>query len=148
MKPIVKAALVLTGVIVSVTAFATYNHYRYPEAKAQWVVDEVTEELTLTEPQQEKLVVLKDQMLEVRKATKEMLMESRDQFTTLFETSNLNQEQALTLIQSHTEFVNQAAPVLVAAFGDFYDSLTPEQQTEIRTFLEEHRKHHDHHWKE
>ncbi len=142
MKRVTKISLITAGVIVVVGAFSTFHHFKDPEHRVQWVVDEVTEELELSEPQQAKLQELRVEMVATHKAARQKLRDSRSQFHSLFEAATLDQEEAVTLVSSHTQFVDERAPVVVAAFGDFYDSLTIQQQSDIRTFLRKHGEHH------
>jgi len=142
MKRTTKISLIVVGLIVTVGAFSSFNHFRNTENRVQWLVDEVTEELALTEPQQTKLQLLRKELMATRKATKLMLRESKEQFRALFDTPKLDQDQAVSLVASHTQFVDQHTPIVVAAFGDFYDSLNTDQQSEIRGFLQKHHNRH------
>lgn len=142
MKRVTKISLITVGVIVVVGASITFNYFKDPEHRVQWVVDEVTEELELTEPQQVKLQALRVEVTATQKAAKQKLRDSKSQFHTLFETSTLDQVQAVTLVNSHTQFIDERAPVVIAAFADFYDSLTTQQQNDIREFLRKHGEHH------
>jgi len=114
MKRTTKISLIVVGLIVTVGAFSSFNHFRNTENRVQWLVDEVTEELR----------------------------ESKEQFRALFDTPKLDQDQAVSLVASHTQFVDQHTPIVVAAFGDFYDSLNTDQQSEIRGFLQKHHNRH------
>ncbi len=142
MKRVTKYSLITVGVIVIVGAFSTFRHFKDPEHRIQWVVDEVTEELELTEPQQVKLQELRVEVAATHKAAKQKLRDSKGQFHALFEATTLDQGEAVTLVSSHTQFIDDRAPVIAAAFGNFYDSLTTHQQNEIRGFLRKHNKHH------
>lgn len=142
MKRVTKISLIAATVIVTVGAFSTINHFRDPESRAQWVVDEVTEELDLTEVQQTKLQEVRTEILATHKAAKQMLKESKDQFKALFNSTTLDQNQAVALIGSHTQFIDRQAPIVVAAFGGFYNSLSVQQQGEIREFMEKHDRRH------
>jgi len=142
MKRITKISLITAGVIVVVGAFSTFHHFKDPEHRVQWVVDEVTEELELNETQQTKLQELRVEMVATHKAARKKLRDSKSQFRSLFDAATLDQDEAVTLVSTHTQFIDERAPVVVAAFGDFYDSLTTQQQNDIRSFLREHGEHH------
>lgn len=142
MKRVTKISLITVSVIVVVGGLFTFNHFKDPEHRVQWVVDEVTEELELTEPQQVKLQALRVEMVATHKAAKQKLRDSKGRFHKLFEATTLDQDKAVALVNSQTRFVDERAPVVVAAFGDFYDSLTTRQQNEIRGFLRRHGEHH------
>jgi len=142
MKRITKISIIAAGALVVVSSFTACSHFRSPENRAQWMVERVTDKLELTESQQVKLKALKDEMMSSRKNMKQKFGESKSQFRVLFDASTLDQKRAVSLVSSHTQFVNEQAPVLVAAFANFYDSLDLEQQTEIREFVGEHDDHH------
>ena len=63
----------------------------------------------------------------------------------MLESPQLDRQKVLTILESKTQLVNQFAPQIVNAFGDFYDSLNEEQRTELRVHIDkfaEHGKHH------
>ena len=127
-----------------ITTISGCSHFRSPENRAQWMVEEVTDELELTETQQVKLKTLSDEMLSTRTSMKEQFGETREQMVALFDQPMLDQDKALNIIKSHTQMVDERAPVMVTAFADFYDSLDTVQQEEIREFMQKHNDRHDH----
>lgn len=145
MKRITKISIIAVGALVVASSFTACSHFRSPESRAQWVVEKVTDKLELTESQQIKLTALRDEVMNSRKDMRQKFGESKSQFKTLLDASTLDQKQAVSLVGSHTQFVNEQAPVLVAAFANFYDSLDLEQQAEIREFVGEHDERH-HRW--
>ena len=50
---------------------------------------------------------------------------------------------AEALLIAKTDAVRQGAPAMIAAFGDLYDSLRPEQQQELRDLMEKGRHGHE-----
>jgi Spy/CpxP family protein refolding chaperone len=54
--------------------------------------------------------------------------------------NKMDRSKALELAQSKTRAMQEAAPLVVNASADFYDSLNPEQQTKVREWMEK-RKH-------
>ena len=49
------------------------------------------------------------------------------------------------MIASHTQLMNDKAPSVINAFGNFYDSLTAQQQQTLRKELAERmERHHGH----
>ena len=145
MKRFTKISIIAAGALVMVGSFTACSHFRTPENRANWMVERVTDKLELTESQQGKLKVLKDQMIASRKDMKQRFGDSRGQFKELFDATTLDQNQALSLVSDHTQYVDEQAPVIVAAFGRFYDSLDQEQQAEIREFVGDHDNHDDRH---
>lgn len=145
MKRIVKISMIAAGALIVVGSFTACSHFKSPENRAQWVVEKVTDKLELTEVQQGKLKTLKVEMMATRKDMKQNFADTRGQFKSLFDESTLDQKQALSLVHSHTQFIDQRAPVIVAAFGDFYDSLDAKQQIDVREFVNAHDDHHGSH---
>ncbi|NOR51489.1 MAG: hypothetical protein GQ470_02615 [Gammaproteobacteria bacterium] len=144
MKRLTKISVIAAGALVMITTISGCSHFRSPENRAQWMVEEVTDELELTETQQLKLKTLSDEMLSTRTSMKEQFGESREQMVSLFDYPMLNQDKALKIIKSHTQMVDEQAPVMVTAFADFYDSLDSEQQIEVREFMQKHNDRHEH----
>lgn len=144
MKRITKFAIIGTGALLLVGSFTACHRHREPEQRAEWMMEKVSKELKLDQAQQEKLKTLSDEMLAVRKAMKKEFGNGREQLLALIDQPKLDQAKVLGMIQSHTQTINQRAPKIVAAMGDFYDSLSPEQQTEVRQFVKEHHEHHGH----
>lgn len=144
MKRITKISIIAAGALVVVSSIIAFNHFGSTEKWAQWMVERTTDKLELTELQQEKLMALKDEIMASRTDMKQQFVQSRGQFISLFDASTLDQQQALSLVSTHTQFVDKRAPLIVATFADFYDSLDLEQQAEVREFIQEHHEAHDH----
>ncbi len=145
MKRITKISLIAAGALVVVSSFTACSHFRSPENRADWMVERVTDKLELTESQQGKLKALKDEMMTARKDMKLKFGDSREQMVALFDQPTIDQGKALNIIKSHTQMVEERAPVMVSTFADFYDSLDSEQQREVREFMQKHDDRH-HRW--
>lgn len=141
MKRITKISIIAAGALVVISSIIAFNHFSSTEKWAQWMVERTTDKLELTELQQGKLMALKDEIMASRTDMKQQFVQSRGQFISLFDASTLDQQQALSLVSTHTQFVDKRAPLIVAAFADFYDSLDLEQQAEVREFIQEHNDH-------
>lgn len=139
MKRITKISLVVVGTLVLVGAFSACRHHHDPEERAQWMQNKVTKKLELNDTQQLQLKQVSDEMMDARQSMKQQFGDSREQLLGLFEQPTLDQAQILNLLQSHTQAFNERAPGIVAAVGEFYDGLNPDQQAEIREFMHEHR---------
>lgn len=145
MKRITKVSLVVVGTLVVAGLFSACNHRGDPEERAQWMMEKVAKKLELDDAQQAQLKNVSDEMMNARKAMKQEFGDDREQMQALLEQPTMDQDQILSLIRSHTEAVNERAPMIVAAVGEFYDGLTMEQKTEIREFVQEHRERHGRH---
>ena len=144
MKRLTKLTLIVTSAVILVGSFTACQHHRDPEQRAEWIVEKVTNKLELDDVQQNNLKSLSDEMLNVRKAMKQQADEKHEQLQSMLEQPTIDQSQLLSIIQTHNQLINEHAPQVVSAIADFYNSLKPEQQAEIREFMQEHRDHHDH----
>ena len=109
------------------------------EKRAGYVVAYIADELELDAVQTQALDVLKDQMLSARQTIKAKSI--REEATALLNAETFDRAQALELINAKTASVNEQAPDLVNAVGDFLDSLNSEQKNEMLEIMKEHRGH-------
>ncbi len=123
------------------------GHFRLsPEKRAQYFVEHVTEELKLTEPQVAKLNGVKDELLAARRHMVAQRQSAQETVLEMLEQPTMNRERVLSLVQQRTQEVNDKAPQIVAALGDFYDALSPEQRQKLRDEVKEHMEHRRHRW--
>ena len=104
------------------------------------IVDRMADRMTLDAAQKAKLGVLADQLLAQRTA----LMaggDPRAALQALVAGPAFDRAGAQALLDAKTEAVRAGAPAVIAAFGDFYDSLQPEQQARLRELM--NRRHGD-----
>ena len=109
------------------------------EKRAGYVAAYIADELELDAVQTQALDVLKDQMLSARQTIKAKSI--REEATALLNAETFDRAQALELINAKTASVNEQAPDLVNAVGDFLDSLNSEQKNEMLEIMKEHRGH-------
>jgi len=98
------------------------------------LVEKVGGKLELDEAQKAKLGVVADRLREQRNA----LVAGgnpREELQSLVAGASFDRAKAKTLIDAKTGAINAKSPELIAAFGDFYDSLRPEQQAKVREFM-------------
>lgn len=100
------------------------------------VIEKVTSKLDLNEVQKQKLGVLTDEMLAARKAVKGNTTDPRADLKALIAADKFDRTQAQALLDQKTQAMQASAPKVLAAFGDFFDSLTPEQQKQVRDRLD------------
>jgi protein CpxP len=144
MKRITKLIVIGSGVVLLAGSIAACGRPHTPEQRAEWMTEKVTKELKLDDAQQAKLKTLSDLMLSARKQMRQEFGDDRDQVLSLLDQPKLDQARILGMVREHTQAINKEAPKVVAALGNFYDSLTPEQQAEVRKFVKEHHEHHRH----
>ena len=150
MKPWIRRALLglfgATIVMGGVTACGhRYEHRGWnssPEESAKFrgrMVDRVAGKLDLNEDQKKRLGVLADKLHEQRVAFVGTTTDPRAQVQALVSGEKFDRARAQALISEKTAAVNAKSPEVVAAMADFYDNLTPAQQTKVREFMQHRR---------
>jgi Spy/CpxP family protein refolding chaperone len=150
MKPWIKKTLIgLAGATVLVgglTACGGRDHHDHagmsPERVMEMrgkVIERVSDKLELNEAQKLKLGVLADEMIAQRKALRGDSAEPRAEMKALVAGEKFDRTRAQTLLTQKTEVVQAGGPKVIAAMADFYDSLNPTQQAEVRERLEKRR---------
>lgn len=146
MKSWIKRSLVgLLGATAIVGSLAACGHRPYearwnasPEQMAERrakIVERVASRLDLDAAQKAKLDVLAVKLAEQRSA----LMAGahpREQAQALVAGATFDRAAAQALVTEKTAALNAKSPEAVAALGDFYDSLNPAQQQQVRDFMQ------------
>jgi Spy/CpxP family protein refolding chaperone len=110
------------------------------------VMDKATRALELDAAQQAKLGLLADAIKAQRGALMGGGERPRDTLQALVAGTQFDRAKAQALVDGKTGAIREQAPALIAAFGDFYDSLRPEQQQKLRDYM--NRGHgHRHFWR-
>ncbi|WP_455220986.1 Spy/CpxP family protein refolding chaperone [Kaarinaea lacus] len=149
MKPMTKRLLIVvsSGAIIAGTLVACGHHrYHDPEKRGEWAVEKVTDELELNEAQKNKLELVHQEILKARKEMQADRQTMRTELLTILEQPHLDRQRVLRIVEEKTTAINQHAPQVVNALGDFYDSLSDEQRQEIREHIAELGEHHHHYW--
>ena len=145
MKPWIKRSLMaFTGVTLAVGGLAacgTRHHERGPmspekiaEVRGK-VVERITSKLDLNAEQQQKLNVLADKVQAQRTALIGQTPNPRAEFSALVAGEKFDRARALNLIDEKTRVVQVSSPEVINALADFYDSLNPTQQAEVREMM-------------
>jgi protein CpxP len=103
------------------------------------VVDRIAQRLELNAEQRKRLDVLADKLQEQRVA----LMGAADpraEVRSLVAGDKFDRAKAQSLVGQKTAAVQAKSPEVIAALGDFYDSLNPQQQAKVREFMERGRR--------
>ena len=150
MKPLIKIISIASLLIFSAVAFTGCGHWykhKSPEKKAEWIVNEIQEELDLNDAQMIKLNELKVIALDMRKALKESHAKHREDVASLLAEETLDQNKLQSMIDNKIDYFSKKSPEVVQALAGFYDSLSLEQQTKLREeWQEKSEKHGKHHW--
>ncbi len=113
-----------------------------PEQAAEWrgkMVDRVARKLELNAEQKTKLDLLSDRLHAQRLAMRGDGADPRAELQSLVAGARFDRARAQALVQQKTEAVRAGSPEVIAALGDFYDSLNPAQQQQVREFMQKRR---------
>lgn len=102
-------------------------------------VDKVAGRLDLNAEQRQRLDALAGKLHEQRIALRGAT-DPRAEVRSLVAGDKFDRSKAQALLGEKMAAVNTKSPEVIAAFGDFFDSLSPAQQTKVRDFLQ-HRHH-------
>ena len=121
-----------------------HEHYSSmsPEQQAQMrqhVVDRIASRLNLNTEQKARLDVLAGKLQEQRQALRGA-GDPRADVRALVAGEKFDRARAQSLLGEKVAAVNAKSPEVIAAFGDFYDSLSPAQQAQVREFLQSGRR--------
>ena len=146
MKPWLKRTLIGVfgaSVLFGGMAACSHRHHGYgwqgmseedaAKAKAR-MVERVGSRLELDDAQKAKLGALADQLRAQRQALVGAT-DPRAEVQSLVAGSTFDRAKAKAFIEGKTQTIQTKSPELIAAVGDFYDSLKPEQQQKVRDFM-------------
>lgn len=148
MKPWLKRTFIaLTSVTVLAGGLAACGHRAHhgpasPEQVAEWrgkAVDRVSSKLDLNAEQRQKFEVLADKLIAQRAALMGQGGHPREAMRSLVAGEKFDRARALSLLDEKTRVLQMATPEVITALADFYDSLNPTQQAEVREFLDQRR---------
>lgn len=149
MKTWIKRTLIgVFGAAVLFGGVAAWAHRHHgvpwtPERVAEMktrAVDRVASRMDLDAAQKARLALLAERLVEQRTA----LMaggEPRAALQALVAGPAFDRSGAEALLAAKTDTLRAGAPAVIAAFGDFYDSLRPEQQQQLRELMQRGRHH-------
>lgn len=99
------------------------------------MVDRAGKKLDLNDAQKQRLGVLADKMREQRVALVGKTTDPRAEMQALVAGTTLDKARAQALIEEKTAAIRSKSPDVVAAAADFFDSLNPAQQQQVRDML-------------
>ena len=150
MKPWIKRTLIaVTGATLVLGGLSACGH-RGDHHQSGWSEDRVTEmrgkaiervssKLELNAEQKQKLGLLADEMLAARKAVKGDSAQPREELKALIASDKFDRNRAQQLMEQKTQAVQDSSPRVIEAMANFYDSLTPAQQAQVRDFMDKRR---------
>jgi hypothetical protein len=114
--------------------------------KAEWLVDYISETLDLTEPQQEDLNRMKDELLEKGRQMRAGKMAIREELLAQLPNDELDEERLKEVIFENKAQMEEMIPFFIKRLADFHRTLKPEQKTKLVAKLEDMCKWHRHGW--
>jgi len=100
------------------------------------MVERVASKLDLNADQKQRLGVLADKLQEQRAALVGKTTDPRAEVQALVAGGKFDRSRAQSLVAEKTAALNSKSPEMIAAMADFFDSLTPAQQTKVREALQ------------
>ena len=144
-KRIIAVALLIVGSSGAVYAFSKHNDWGMsPEEKVEFVTERVTRKLDLDSEQQRNFTELATTVAQIMQEARIEKAQNLTEIEALLEEPSFNQTRALELIQQKTSMVNEKAPLVIASLAVFLDSLSVEQKSQMKEFLQHRHKHHRH----
>ena len=104
---------------------------RVTEVRAK-VVDRISKKLELDATQKQKLDVLADQIIASRSAFRGKDTDPRTEIQAMVAGAKFDRARAQAMFEQKAQAVQGNGPKMISAFADFYDSLNPQQQQEVR----------------
>jgi periplasmic protein CpxP/Spy len=146
MKPWIKRSLIgltsVTVVLGGLTACGGRGHHgegwsaeQVSEVRSK-VVNRISGKLDLDVAQKQKLGALADQIIASRTAFRGDAADPRADVKALIAGDKFDRAAAQTLLDQKTQAIQGNAPQTINALADFYDSLNPEQQKQVREKLD------------
>lgn len=146
MRPWIKRSLIAltsaTVVLGGLTACGSrgdhargWSDERVTEMRGK-AVEKISDKLELNAGQKAKLGVLADEMIASRKAMRGESGDFRNELQALIAADKFDRTKAQQILDQKAQALQGSGPKVLSAFGDFYDSLNPEQQKQVRERLE------------
>jgi Spy/CpxP family protein refolding chaperone len=135
-------ASIALGGLTACSSARPWHHDASPEQMAQMqgkMVERIGSKLDLNAEQKQKLQTLTDVLLAQRKAMVGVAGDPRSQVQALVAGERFDRSAAQSLLDEKTRAVQAGGPAVIAALGDFYDSLQPAQQQKVRDMMQRRR---------
>lgn len=146
MKTWIKRSLIgLTAVTIVLTGLTAcgsrgdhargWSDDRITEMRGK-TIEKISDKLELNTDQKAKLGVLADEMIASRKAFMGNSADPRAEMKALVAGEKFDRTKAQAMLEQKTQVMQGNGPKMLSAFGDFYDSLTPAQQQQVRAKMD------------
>ena len=149
MKTWIKRTLVgVFGASVLFGGLAACSHHRMHEGhggaamseadRVEWrakMIERASSKLELDAAQKAKLAVLADTLAAQRKTVMGTTTDPRAELQAMISGERFDRSRAQTMVDTKTAALREASPAVITAAADFYDSLKPAQQQQLRDAL-------------
>ena len=132
------ATIVLTGLTACGSRgdhARSWSEERITEMRGK-AIEKISDKLELNTDQKAKLGMLADEMIASRKAFMGNSADPRADMKALVAGEKFDRSKAQAMLEQKTQVVQGNGPKMLSAFGDFYDSLTPAQQQQVRAKMD------------
>jgi periplasmic protein CpxP/Spy len=99
------------------------------------MVDRAADKLKLDDAQKQRLTTLAAKLHEERLALVGSTTDPRAEMQALVAGATFDRGHAQAFVDAKTDVLRSKSPEVIAAAADFYDSLRPEQQQQVRDFM-------------
>ena len=138
--------LLAPSILASLSACSGGHGWRHGEMDGQRMtemrgkaLERVGSKLALDAAQRQKLEQLADTLQAQRKAFLGDAARPREALQALVAGATFDRAGAQALVEAKVRAVQAGSPEVIAAMGDFYDSLRPEQQNQVREMMAKRR---------
>jgi periplasmic protein CpxP/Spy len=144
MKRALVTALGAVFVVGGLSACAGHRHGGHMSegdsaARQAKMVDYAGKKLDLNDAQKQRLNVLGDKLREQRTSLMGASKNPRADIQALVAGDKMDRAKAQALVDDKTSAIKTKSPELIAAAADFYDSLNPAQQQQVRDLMNRKR---------
>ena len=139
---LVGASILLGGLTACGHSRHSFGSSMSAEDQAQMrgkIIERVSSKLDLNADQKQRLGVLADKLQEQRTALVGKTTDPRAEIQALVASDKFDRTRAQTLVTEKTAAITGKSPEVITAMADFYDSLTPAQQTKVREAMQKGR---------
>lgn len=151
MKRSTKIAITVVLIFGVVIGFMSYGKHKFdkfsdPSARMHYMMSHISKKLDLDSKQQQKLAALKEEIETARLKLHDHTGSIHGEIKSMISAEPFNQEKMVEMINNKAAIINEVAPDIVAATGDFLDGLSADQKEEILGFVARKRYRHRFHY--
>ncbi len=112
------------------------------KAKGQWLIIRVSKKLALDADQEARLTELSQQIHHSEDDIQSVRREGRHEVMQLLTEPQADRDQAKSVLQNKLAAIVAQTNDMVDAFGNFIDSLNPQQRQQLHAYIQKHDSQH------